>query len=155
MGALELSPLRLPTLHSGSSPALPCTRTFNFWEIFKRAFQIYGIWPQARMLQTHFCNAVLLVWGSLRLAPIILLPIPKLAQISELAIWLLSNYIITSKYTITSVVYWPLPNYVHLASTHVMNALLRFNFRRSSDSVYYCERKREIKTGEAWDEAIQ
>ena len=24
-------------------------------------------------------------------------------------------------------------------------------FRRSSDSVYYCERKREIKTGEAWD----
>ena len=50
-------------------------RTFNFWEIFKRAFKIYGIWPQAskqaRMI-THFRNAVLLVWGSLRLAPIIL-----------------------------------------------------------------------------------
>ena len=27
---LEPSPLRLPTLHSGSSPALPCTRTFQF-----------------------------------------------------------------------------------------------------------------------------
>ena len=49
-------PLRLPTLHSGSSPALPftllrlptkCTRTFNFREIFKHAFKIYGIWPQA------------------------------------------------------------------------------------------------------------
>ena len=47
---LELSPLRLPTLHSGSSPALPCkcTRTFNFREIFKHAFKIYGIWPQAQ-----------------------------------------------------------------------------------------------------------
>ena len=27
---------------------------------------------------------------------------------------------------------------------------LPFAFRRSSDSVYYCERKQEIKTGEAW-----
>ena len=26
------------------------------------------------------------------------------------------------------------------------------NFRQSSDSVYYCEHKREIKTGEAWDQ---
>ena len=38
-----------------------------------RPFKIYGIWPQAskdvRML-THFRNAVPLVWGSLRLAPI-------------------------------------------------------------------------------------
>ena len=31
---LEASPLRLPTLHSGSSPALPFTRRFNFREIF-------------------------------------------------------------------------------------------------------------------------
>ena len=46
-------------------------RTFNFWEIFKRAFKIYGIWPQASTLRTHFRNAVPLVWGSLRLAPII------------------------------------------------------------------------------------
>ena len=49
-------------------------RTFNFWEIFKCAFKIYSIWPQAskhaRMLQTHFRNAVLLVWGLLRLTPI-------------------------------------------------------------------------------------
>ena len=41
---LEPSLLRLPTLHSGSSPALP-TRTFNFREIFKRAFKIYGMVP--------------------------------------------------------------------------------------------------------------
>ena len=82
---LNLSCLRygLPTLHSGSSPALPChalhlstlqlptkcTRTFNFREIFKRAFKIYGIWPQGR-IHTHLRNAVPLVWGSLRLAPI-------------------------------------------------------------------------------------
>ena len=48
-------------------------RTFNFQEIFKRAFKIYGIWPQARSvvyIHTHLRNAVPLVWGSLRLAPI-------------------------------------------------------------------------------------
>ena len=71
----EPSPLLLPMLHTGSSPALPfiyskCMRTFNFREIFKCAFKIYGIWPQASMLQTHVRNAVLLVWGSLRLTPI-------------------------------------------------------------------------------------
>ena len=78
---LKLEPfsLRLPTatLHSGSSLALPfkCTRTFNFREIFKRAFKIYGIWPQARSvdrIHTHLPNAVPLVWGSFRLTPIIL-----------------------------------------------------------------------------------
>ena len=44
---------------------------------FKRAhFKIYGIWPQAikqaskqASLHTHVCNAVMLVWGSLRLTP--------------------------------------------------------------------------------------
>ena len=60
---LEPSPLWLPTLHSSSSPALSChalsstkcTRTFNFWEIFKHAFiNIYGTWPQARsVVYTH------------------------------------------------------------------------------------------------------
>ena len=52
---LEPSPLRLPMQQSGSSPGL-CTRTFNFQEIFKRAFKIYGIWPQARSvvyIHTH------------------------------------------------------------------------------------------------------
>ena len=53
---IEPSPLRLPTLHCGSSQALPftieatytkCMRMFNFWEIFKCTFKIYGIWPQA------------------------------------------------------------------------------------------------------------
>ena len=44
---LEPSPLRLPMQQSGSSPGL-CTKTFDFQEIFKRAFKIYGIWPQAR-----------------------------------------------------------------------------------------------------------
>ena len=69
---LEPSPLRLPMQQSGSSPGL-CTRTFNFQEIFKRTFKIYGIWPQARSvvyIHTHLRNAVPLVWGSLRLAPI-------------------------------------------------------------------------------------
>ena len=55
---LELSPLCLPTLHSGSSQALPftieatptkCMRMFNFWEIFKCTFKIYGIRLQASM----------------------------------------------------------------------------------------------------------
>ena len=59
---LEPSPLRLPKLHSGSSPALlftmPCTRTFNLWEILKCTFMATS--KQARTL-THFCNAVLLV----------------------------------------------------------------------------------------------
>ena len=36
----------------------------------ERTFKIYGIWPQAGTLQTRFRNAVPLVWGSLRLAPI-------------------------------------------------------------------------------------
>ena len=39
-----------------------------------RSFKIYGIWPQASTYVctlTHFHNAVRLVWGSLRLAPII------------------------------------------------------------------------------------
>ena len=49
------------------------TRTFNFQEIFKRAFKIYGIWPRPHTyvrIHTHLRNAVPLVWGSLRLAPI-------------------------------------------------------------------------------------
>ena len=52
-------------------------RTFNFREIVKRPFKIYGIWPQAQSvscIHTHLCNAVPLVWGSLRLAPINNLP---------------------------------------------------------------------------------
>ena len=59
--SLNLSRLRYGCQRfSRSSPALPChalhllrlltkcTRTFNFWEIFKRAFKIYGIWLQAQ-----------------------------------------------------------------------------------------------------------
>ena len=70
----------LPTLHSGSSPVLPFTYWGyllsawghpQFWEICKCKFKIYGIWPQASTLQTHFCYALLLVWGSLKLTPII------------------------------------------------------------------------------------
>ena len=64
---LELSPLRLPMLHSGSSPPKKCTKTFR--EKFKHAFKIYSIWPQASTLQTHIRIAVLLVWGSLGLTP--------------------------------------------------------------------------------------
>ena len=85
---LKLEPSRLPTLHSGSTPALPCkcmrSRTFNFREIFKRAFKIYGIWPQAQSvgrIHTHLRNAVPLVWGSLRLAPITSLLLSILLQV--------------------------------------------------------------------------
>ena len=49
-----------------------CTGMFNFQQIFKLAFKIDGIWPQANKintLQAHIHNAVLLAWGSLRLAP--------------------------------------------------------------------------------------
>ena len=35
------------------------------------SFKIYGIWPQAD-IHTTSANAVTLVWGSLRLAPIIM-----------------------------------------------------------------------------------
>ena len=43
--------------------------------------------------------------------------------------------------------YMPLSPYVHLASTHVMNAP-----RLSPFFVYYCEHKRKVKTGEAWEQ---
>ena len=35
-----------------------------------RSFNVYGIWPQANKHTHTFCNTVPLVWGSLRLAPI-------------------------------------------------------------------------------------
>ena len=40
----------------------------SLWEIFKCAFEISGIWPHANIHTS--CNVVLLVWASLRLAPI-------------------------------------------------------------------------------------
>ena len=61
---LEPSPLRLPTLHSGSSPALPFTYLLSARGRSK--FTVYGH-KQACTLQTHLHNAVTLVWGSLRL----------------------------------------------------------------------------------------
>ena len=44
--------------------------------------------------------------------------------------------------------YRPLPPYVHLMSTHVMNAPRP---SQSSAPMYYCERKRKVKTGEGWE----
>ena len=32
------------------------SRTFNFWEIFKRAFKIYGIWPQAQSVGRSYTH---------------------------------------------------------------------------------------------------
>ena len=45
------------------------------------------------------------------------------------------------------------PPRVHLTSFTwwMLPGLPRFKFHWSSDSMYYCERKREIKPGEAWD----
>ena len=64
---LELSdsPLRLPTLHSGSSPPSKCTRTYNFREIFKRALKIYGIGAASEQASTYVTDTAVL----LRLAP--------------------------------------------------------------------------------------
>ena len=73
---LEPSPLQLPTLHSGSSPALPftywlsaqgCSSIFGKYLNAHLTFMVYG--RKHRYIHTHFCNAVPLVWGSLRLAP--------------------------------------------------------------------------------------
>ena len=48
---LEPSPLQLPTLHSAASPILH--EDVNFRKIFKCAFKLYGIWPQASMYVTN------------------------------------------------------------------------------------------------------
>ena len=62
-----------PTLCSGSS--LHCTDASlpedvrSSWNIQIRSFKIYGIWLRTD-IHTNSANAVTLVWGSLRLAPI-------------------------------------------------------------------------------------
>ena len=81
---LEPSLLRLPTLHSGSSQALPsighhCHASARGHSYLKGKylnvhlkFTVYGrkqAWSVGR-IHTHLHNAVLLVWGSLRLAPL-------------------------------------------------------------------------------------
>ena len=49
--------LKLEPLHYVCQcSSLAVARTFNFQEIFKRVFKIYGIWPQARSvvyIHTH------------------------------------------------------------------------------------------------------
>ena len=72
---LEPSPLRLPTLHSGSSPAIALHHIYAFTRPSARGCSIFGKYlnahlkftvygrRQARTL-THFRNAVPLVWGS-------------------------------------------------------------------------------------------
>ena len=64
--SLNLSRLRYGCQRC-TSPA-KCTRTFNFQEIFKRAFTVYG--HKRSRMHTHLRNAVPLMWGSLRVAPI-------------------------------------------------------------------------------------
>ena len=76
-----------PTLHSGSSPSLTrqqtghiaCAKLPCLHEIFNyiHSFKICSIWPQT-YVHTTSANAVTLVWGSLWLAPIKLLPAPLL-----------------------------------------------------------------------------
>ena len=78
---LEPFPLRLSTLHSGSSPALPFTSSAQGHSIFGKylnahlKFTVYGR-KQANKhvdIHTHFRNVVPLMWGLLRLTPIMLL----------------------------------------------------------------------------------
>ena len=72
--------LNLRRLHYGCqcctlavAPQLPCkcTRTFNFLEYLNAhlEFMVYGR-STVGHIHTHLCNAVPLVWGSLRFAPI-------------------------------------------------------------------------------------
>ena len=66
-GGLEAWP------HEERAPLIHWMADLRRENIFERAFKIYGIWPQASKqarIHTHFRNAVPLVWGSLRLAPI-------------------------------------------------------------------------------------
>ena len=75
---LEASLLWLPMLHFGHIAAF----SFAYWLSilsaqgrsipgkYLYAFKIYGIWLQADRHTHASCNAVPLVWGSLRLAPI-------------------------------------------------------------------------------------
>ena len=53
-----------PTLCSGSSPSLIAGWV---WDCYLK-FRVYG--RKQANIHTHMCNAVMLVWGSLRLAPI-------------------------------------------------------------------------------------
>ena len=53
------------TLQCGSSPS----HSVEHLECEIRLYEIYRKWPQAKR-HTHVCNAVPLVWGSLRLTPI-------------------------------------------------------------------------------------
>ena len=50
----------------------------------------------------------------------------------------------------------PLPPYVHLASTHVMNAPRPSLFFAGLPLPYniFCERKQKVKTGEAWEQRL-
>ena len=64
--------LQLP-MRVADAAALPswARSSYNIW---MRSFKIYGIWGRKQAKQayihTHLHNAVLLVWGSLRLAPV-------------------------------------------------------------------------------------
>ena len=51
------------------------------------SLKIYSIWPQTD-IRTHYCNAVPLVWSSLRLTPIIsLVPRPFPALVFSMQKW--------------------------------------------------------------------
>ena len=79
MFQLQLSPCRVTdavlrqVCHLANALVqLPSACTQLIFVKFKmHLFKIYGILPQAS-IATHFCNAVTLVWGSLRLTPIII-----------------------------------------------------------------------------------
>ena len=69
---LELSTLRLPTLHSGSSPAFHVSaRGCSIFGKHLNAYLKFTVYDRKHgRIHTHLRNAVRLVWGSLRLAPI-------------------------------------------------------------------------------------
>ena len=67
-GSGQLQPLSCCQGTQLSNSTIRC-KMFNFQEIFKCTFKIYGIWLQASTvgrIHTHLQNAVLLVWGSLQ-----------------------------------------------------------------------------------------
>ena len=62
---------------------------------------------------------------------------------------ILASRKLTVKFSTYVFVYRPLPLYVHLASTHVINAPRHSFFAGLPTPVYYCECKRKLKTREA------
>ena len=83
------------------------------------------------------------------------LPRFRTPDLSVMEVLVLSGKKLAFKFSTYIFEYRLLPPYVHLASTHVMNAPRPSPcFCRPSALMYYCERKRKVKRGRPGTEAI-